>query len=130
MLYASLCAMRTGMNILTEKEGVIIDELRGHGGFFKGDDTGQRMMAAAFNVPISIPSTAGEGRAWGMAVLTAYMRWADPAQSLADFLDVHIAPRIGKAVQPDPRDVQGFSEFCARHTRGLAIEREAVKALG
>ena len=73
MLFASLCAMRTGMNILTEKEGVVIEEIRGHGGFFKGGDTGQRMMAAALNVPVSIPATAGEGGAWGMAVLAAYM---------------------------------------------------------
>ncbi len=77
MYYASLCAMRTGMDILTEEEGVVIEEIRGHGGFFKGGDTGQRMMAAALNVPVSIPATAGEGGAWGMAVLAAYMLGAD-----------------------------------------------------
>ena len=128
MAYASLCAVRTGMNILTEKEGVVVDEIRGHGGFFKGGDTGQRMMAAALNVPVSIPATAGEGGAWGMAVLAAYA--SDGAkQRLPDYLDARIASSIGKPVQPDPRDVQGFAEFFARHTKGLAIEREAVKAL-
>ncbi|HYJ07676.1 MAG TPA: FGGY-family carbohydrate kinase [Polyangiaceae bacterium] len=128
MAYASLCAVRTGMNILTEKEGVVVDEIRGHGGFFKGGDTGQRMMAAALNVPVSIPATAGEGGAWGMAVLAAYT--SDGAkQRLPDYLDARIASSIGKPVQPDPRDVQGFAEFFARHTKGLAIEREAVKAL-
>jgi sugar (pentulose or hexulose) kinase len=130
LCFASLCAMRTGVNILTEKEGVVIDEIRGHGGFFKGGDTGQRMMAAALDVPVSIPETAGEGGAWGMAVLAAYMLRADSEQSLADYLDLRIAPRIGKPVQPDPEDVKGFAEFFARHTKGLAIEREAVKALG
>jgi sugar (pentulose or hexulose) kinase len=129
MLYSSLCAMRTGMNILTEEEGVIIDEIRGHGGFFKGGDTGQRMMAAALNVPVSIPATAGEGAAWGMAVLAAYMLSADAKQSLPDYLDERIAKSIGKPVKPDPRDVKGFTEFFARHKKGLAIEREAVKAL-
>lgn len=130
MYFASLCALRTGMNVLTEKEGVVIDEIRGHGGFFKGGDTGQRMMAAALAVPVSIPETAGEGGAWGMAVLAAYMLRADAGQSLADYLDARIAPRIGKPVHPSPEDVKGFAEFFARHTRGLAIEREAVKALG
>ena len=77
MYFASLCALRTGMNILTDEEGVVIEEIRGHGGFFKGGDTGQRMMAAALNVPVSIPATAGEGGAWGMAVLAAYMLHAD-----------------------------------------------------
>jgi sugar (pentulose or hexulose) kinase len=130
MYFASLCAMRTGVNILTENEGVVIDEIRGHGGFFKGGDTGQRMMAAALGVPVSIPDTAGEGGAWGMAVLAAYLLRADANQSLADYLDARIASRIGKPVQPDPADVKGFAEFFARHAKGLAIEREAVKVLG
>jgi len=129
MLYASLCAMRTGMNILTEEEGVVIEEIRGHGGFFKVGDIGQRMMAAALNVPVSIPATAGEGGAWGMAVLAAYMLRTDAGQSLPDYLDALIAGSIGPAVKPDPRDVSGFAEYFARHKRGLAIEREAVKAL-
>jgi sugar (pentulose or hexulose) kinase len=129
MYYASLCAMRTGMNILTEKEGVLIEEIRGHGGFFKGGETGQRMMAAALNVPVSIPATAGEGGAWGMAVLAAYMLRDEEQQSLPDYLEERIAKSIGKPVQPNPEDVEGFSKFFARHTRGLAIEREAVKAL-
>jgi sugar (pentulose or hexulose) kinase len=129
MYYASLCAIRTGMNILTLEEGVVIEEIRGHGGFFKGGDTGQRMMAAALGVPVSIPATAGEGGAWGMAVLAAYMLRADPEQSLPDYLDERINKSIGPPVRPDPRDVRGFEEFFARHTRGLAIEREAVKAL-
>lgn len=128
MLFASLCAMRTGMNILTEKEGVVIDEIRGHGGFFKGGDTGQRMMAAALNVPVSIPATAGEGGAWGMAVLASYMK-SEGAKSLPDYLDALIAESIGEPVRPDPRDVRGFNEFFASHAKGLAIEREAVKSL-
>jgi sugar (pentulose or hexulose) kinase len=130
MYYASLCAMRTGLDILTRQEGVVIEEIRGHGGFFKGGDTGQRMMAAALNVPVSIPATAGEGGAWGMAVLAAYLLRDDPAQSLPDYLDTRIAGSIGAPVAPDPRDVAGFEAFYARHTAGLAIEREAVRALG
>jgi sugar (pentulose or hexulose) kinase len=129
MLFASLCAMRSGMDILTDEEGVVIEEIRGHGGFFKGGDTGQRMMAAALNVPVSIPATAGEGGAWGMAVLAAFLRRPDPAQSLPDYLDERIASSVGAPVMPDPRDVAGFAEFFARHRKGLAIEREAVRSL-
>jgi sugar (pentulose or hexulose) kinase len=129
MYFASLCSLRTGMNILTDEEGVIVDEIRGHGGFFKGGDTGQRMMAAALNVPVSIPATAGEGGAWGMAVLAAYMLRADQSQSLPDYLDEWIAGSIGTPIKPDPRDVTGFEVFFARHEKGLAIEREAVAAL-
>ena len=129
LYFASLCALRTGMDILTEQEGVVIEEIRGHGGFFRGGDTGQRMMAAALGVPISIPATAGEGGAWGMAVLAAYLLRPDPEQSLPDYLDERIAGSIGRPVPPDPRDVKGFAAYYARHRNGLAIEREAVKAL-
>ncbi len=129
LLYASLCAMRTGMDILTVEEGVAIDEIRGHGGFFKGGATGQRMMAAALNTPVSLPATAGEGGAWGMALLAAFMIRADPAQSLPDYLDARIARSIGKPVKANARDVAGFNEFFARHRSGLTVEREAVKSL-
>ena len=129
MYFASLCALRTGMDILTAEEGVLIDEIRGHGGYFKGGDTGQRMMAAALNVPVSVAATAGEGGAWGMALLAAYMLRDRPAQSLPDYLDERIAGSIGAPVLPDPRDVRGFEDFFARHARGLAIEREAVESL-
>jgi len=128
-LFASLCAIRSGMNILTEEEGVVIEEIRGHGGFFKVGEVGQRMMAAALHVPVSVPATAGEGGAWGMAVLAAYLVRANETESLPDYLDARIAGRIGAPVKPDPQDVKGFDEFFARHRKGLAIEREAVKAL-
>ena len=129
LYFASLCALRTGMDILTEEEGVVVDEIRGHGGFFKAGDTGQRMMAAALNVPVSTSATAGEGGAWGMAVLAAYMLRAEETQTLPDYLDERIAHSVAKPIEPDPRDVKGFEAFFERHARGLAIEREAVKAL-
>jgi len=130
LCYASLCAMRMGMNILTEREGVVIEELRGHGGFFKGGQTGQHMMAAALNVPVSIPKTAGEGGSWGVAVLALYMLANEKGRSLADFLDARLAGSIGEPVQPTPEAVRGFSQFFERHGRGLSIEREAIAALG
>lgn len=129
MYFSSLCALRKGMDILIGTEDVVVDQIRGHGGFFKGGETGQRMMAAALNVPVSIPTTAGEGGSWGMALLAGFMLRKDQEQSLPDFLDARIASAIGRPVLPLPRDVEGFAEFYQRHRRGLAIEREAIKAL-
>jgi len=135
MSFSSLCALRSGLNILTGEEGVVIEEIRGHGGFFKSGDTGQRLMAAALNVPVSVPETAGEGGAWGMALLAGYVLHSDspttgqPNSSLTAYLEALIAKRIGTPISPDERDVQGFAEFFARHTRGLAIERAAISAL-
>jgi sugar (pentulose or hexulose) kinase len=129
MLFASLCALRKGMDVLTQQEGVVIDEIRGHGGFFKAGDAGQRIMAAALDVPVSLPATAGEGGAWGMALLAAYRAREDRARSLPDFLDARISAGMGKPMRPDPRDAEGFRAFYARYLRGLAVEAEAVKAL-
>ncbi|MCI0582657.1 MAG: hypothetical protein L0227_07140 [Chloroflexi bacterium] len=129
MYFASLCALRTGMDILTSEEGVVIDEIRGHGGFFKAGRAGQQMMAAALNIPVSIAATAAEGGAWGMALLAAYTVRDHPGQSLPDYLDERIAASIGRPLRPDPRDAQGFEEFFRRHAKGLSIEREAVQVL-
>ncbi|HET6437429.1 MAG TPA: FGGY-family carbohydrate kinase, partial [Anaeromyxobacter sp.] len=129
MLFASLCSLRTGMDVLTVDEKVVVEEIRGHGGFFKGGDTGQRIMAAALNVPVSLPATAGEGGAWGMALLAAYMLRADANQSLPDYLDEKLKGSIGKPVRPDPKDVEGFRTFFDRQKKVLAVEAEAVKAL-
>jgi len=108
---------------------VVIEEIRGHGGLFKGGDTAQRMMAAALDVPVSIPATAGEGGAWGMAVLAAYLVRDDTTQSLPDYLDRVTAGSISDPVAPDPDDVAGFETYFARHAKGLAIERTAVEEL-
>ncbi len=54
-----------------EKESKV-DEIRGHGGFFKTAQVGQRIMAAATTDPVSLLETAGEGGAWGMALLAGF----------------------------------------------------------
>jgi sugar (pentulose or hexulose) kinase len=128
-LFTALCALRTGLNVLMDDEGVLVDEIRGHGGFFKTADVGQRIMAAATKTPISLLETAGEGGAWGMALLAAYMVREDAGQSLPDFLDLALAGSIGEAVKPDPADIAGFNAFFERYHKGLAIEAAAVETL-
>jgi sugar (pentulose or hexulose) kinase len=129
LLFSSLCAVRTGMDILTEGEGVKIEGIRGHGGFFKSGDTGQRIMAAALNTPVSLPAGAGEGGAWGMALLAAFMLREKKAQSLPDYLEATIADSIGAPMAPDPKDAEGFRAFFARYKSGLAVEKAAIAAL-
>jgi len=128
-LFSSLCALRTGLDVLTREEGFVIDEIRGHGGFFKTKEVGARIMAAAAQTPVRLLDGAGEGGAWGMALLAAYALRANREQGLADFLDVTLAEGVSKAVNPDPIDVEGFNAFLERYRRGLVIERAAVAAL-
>ncbi len=129
LLFTSFCALRTGLNVLFDEEGVGIDEIRGHGGIFKTPGVGQKIMAAATNTPVSLPDTAGEGGAWGMALLASFMNCDTQGVGLADYLDKLISGSIGAAVIPDPDDVKGFDEFFKRYHAGLGIEREAVKVL-
>jgi sugar (pentulose or hexulose) kinase len=128
-MFAALCALRTGLNILMDEEQVKVDEIRGHGGFFKTPEVGQRIMAAATGAPVSILETAGEGGAWGIALLASYMTRENRDQSLPDFLKQVFAESMGEAVKPDPSDVAGFDQFFERYHKGLAIERAAVESL-
>ncbi|TVR69284.1 MAG: ATPase [Spirochaetaceae bacterium] len=128
-LFSSLCALRAGLNILFEKEGVKVDEIRGHGGFFKTPGVGQRIMAAATNAPVSVLKTAGEGGPWGMALLAAYMVRADRALDLPDFLDRIFGSDTGEAVTPDEADAAGFDAYFRRHTAALPVERAAVESI-
>ncbi len=128
-LFSALCALRTGLDVLTREEGVTVEEFRGHGGFFTTPQVGERIMAAATNTPVSVPATAGKGGAWGMALLAAYMVREDRDMALADFLDEVIGDSIGKPVAPRRRDVEGFNDYFNRYTAGLEIEAAAVEHL-
>ena len=128
-LFTSLCALRTGLNVLIEEEGVVVDEIRGHGGFFKTAHVGQRIMAAATNTPVSLLDTAGEGGAWGMALLASYSVRERRDLSLPDFLNTVLEGSIGEAVKPYPEDVEGFNTFFSRYHQGLPIEAAAVESL-
>jgi sugar (pentulose or hexulose) kinase len=130
VLFSSMGTLKLGMNILTQKEGVRLDGLLGHGGLFKTKEAGQRLVAAALNTPISVMESAGEGGAWGIALLAAYMLWRDRDETLEAYLAEKVfAGNVGSRVEPDPRDVRGFEKFMERYAVGLDIERAAVKHL-
>ncbi len=129
-LYTALGALKTGLDILFKEEGVQADEVMGHGGLFKTKGVGQSIMAAAMDVPVTVMETAGEGGAWGIALLAAYMKEKKDGESLGDYLNNRVfAGEKGETLAPDPEDVKGFDAFLARYTEGLAIERAAVEHL-
>jgi sugar (pentulose or hexulose) kinase len=129
-LFSSLGALKIGMDILFEQEQVKLDQLLGHGGFFKTKEVGQRIMAAAMNVPVSVMETAGEGGAWGIALLASYMLHKSTNEPLEAYLSSKVfAGENGTTVAPDQRDVDGFTVFMERYKKGLVIERAAVDGL-
>lgn len=129
-LFASVGALRIGLDILFVREKVEIDQILGHGGFFKTKEVGQRIMAAAMNVPVSVMETAGEGGAWGIALLAAYLLNREAGEPLEAYLTEKVfAGQNALTLAPDARDVAGFAAFMARYTQGLGIERAAIVGL-
>ncbi|WP_160670931.1 FGGY-family carbohydrate kinase [Clostridium sp. C8-1-8] len=129
-LFTSLGALKTGLDLLLKEEGVKVDEMLGHGGLFKTKGVGQKIMAAAIDAPVSVMETAGEGGAWGIALLASYMLNKTENETLEHYLDEKVfGGKVSTKMNPDPKDVKGFDEFMNRYTNGLAIERAAVNNL-
>ena len=129
-LYTSLGALKVGLDILLKEEEVAIDRITGHGGLFKTKGVGQKILAAAMDATVSVMKTAGEGGAWGIALLASYMVNKDAGEALEDYLqDKVFGGDEGEKMDPDPEDVKGFDEFIKRYRAGFPIERAAVDAL-
>jgi sugar (pentulose or hexulose) kinase len=129
-LFSALGALKIGLDILFDQEQVKTDQVFGHGGFFKTKDVGQKIMAAAMNVPVSVMETAGEGGAWGIALLASYMLHKAENEPLEAYLSKKVfVGQNGNVMTPDPRDVEGFAAFMERYKKVLVIERAAVSVL-
>lgn len=129
-LYTSLGALKVGLDILLKEEEVAIDRITGHGGLFKTKGVGQKILAAAMDATVSVMKTAGEGGAWGIALLASYMVNKDAGEALENYLQNKVfGGDEGEKMDPDPEDVKGFDEFIKRYRAGFPIERAAVDAL-
>ena len=129
-LFTSLGALKVGLDILMKEEHVQVDQILGHGGLFKTKGVGQKILAGAIDAPVSVMETAGEGGAWGIALLASYMINKEENETLEDYLDAKVfAGNAGTKMDPDPADVAGFEAFTERYKKGMTIERAAVGSL-
>ena len=127
-LYASVGVLKIGNDILFKEEKIKVDRITGHGGLFKTKGVGQRILAAAINSPISVMETAGEGCAWGIALLAGYAVNNPKHLSLADYLEeVVFAGNTGVEIAPTPEDVAGFEKYIENYKRCLPVEQCAVQ---
>jgi sugar (pentulose or hexulose) kinase len=128
-MYSACASLRIGMRILFDYEGVALDTITGHGGYFKVSDVGQRIMAAAMGAPVTVMTTASEGGPWGIAILAAYMADSQD-KTLPDYLsEIVFLDSDSTTVEPDGVDVGGFNAFMKRYEAGLGIERAAVETI-
>ena len=129
-LLSALSTLKIGLDILTRTEGVAIDRLYGHGGFFKTPEVGQRMLSAAVGAPVSVMETAGEGGPYGMALLAAYMLRREPGETLPDYLDSKVfAGARSATLMAEESEIDGFNRFLERYRNALPVERAAVETL-
>ncbi len=126
-LMGAVSTIRVGMDILY-REGVRLDCIAGHGGYFKTKETGTRFMSAALEIPVKVMETAGEGGPWGMALLASYCAGKAEGESLADYLDRRIfAGAKSETVAPTPEDIESFGIYFERYKKWLPAEAEAGK---
>jgi sugar (pentulose or hexulose) kinase len=127
-LYGAISVLKIGNDILLKEENIQIDRITGHGGYFKTPGVGQRMLAAALNTPISVMDTAGEGGAWGIALLAAFEVRNEQKLLLEDYLDqVVFAGNQGTSIAPTSEDVAGFEKYIENYRQCLPIEQTAVQ---
>jgi len=130
LLFSAMGTLKIGMDILTEKERVRLDRLLGHGGLFKTEGVGQKLMASALGVPVAVMESAGEGGAWGIALLAAFMAGKSAGENLDTFLDKKVfASAAGITARPDDGISRGFTAFMERYIAGMPIERAAIDNL-
>ena len=131
LLYSAVACLKIGNDILFNEENIKIERLMAHGGFFKTKEVGQRVLATALNSVVSVMETAGEGGAWGMALLAAYMAWNKEGLSLTDFLEEKVFVESKQTtVSPRKDEVDAFDRFMEGYKAYLPAEKEAVKERG
>lgn len=126
-LYSTLAVLKIGLDIMLVREGVKLDSITGHGGLYKTPRVGQQITANAINAPVTVMETAGEGGAWGIALLADYMITKEAGETLDEYLETKVfSGSEGVTIAPEPAEVDGFNMFIERYKKGLAIERAAV----
>lgn len=127
LVYSCIASLKAGMDILTEQEHVKLEKIYAHGGFFKTPVPSQNFLSAALGADVTLMQTAGEGGAWGIALLADYMVCRDSGETLEDYLNNRVfADMKGNTVSPKSEDVDGINKYMKNYLSGLASVRAAV----
>ncbi|MBR6680037.1 MAG: ATPase [Clostridia bacterium] len=125
-IYSALGSLALGCEILS-KENVEIDSVYGHGGFFKAPVVGQSAMSAAIGAPITVMQNAGEGGAWGVALLALFTCCG--GNDLEIFLNNIFEDAEKSTVWASESEINSFRAFMKKYKRGLAVEKLASEVL-
>ena len=126
-IYASMETLAYGMDIMS-REHVAIDRVYGHGGLFKTENVAQAYLAAAIHAPVTVMETAGEGGAWGIALLADYLIHRADNETLEDYLDSKVFNGMKQStLQPDSRNEAGFTRYMESFVKCLPAQKAATE---
>ncbi len=124
-VYAAFATLSLGMRVLAD-DGVELDVMVAHGGLFRTEGVAQRLLAAATGTAVAVGRDAGEGGAWGIALLASYLGHAEKTD-LTGYLAARFATGATvTVVEPDPADERGFATFLEHYVAALPVERAAI----
>lgn len=127
LIYSCMSTLKIGMDILINEEKIALDKIYAHGGLFKSPVTGQRFLASALGVPVALMESAGEGGAWGIALLASYLVRKSEGETLEVYLENRVFDGMtGDCMAPDENDKKGFEAYIEQYKKGLAVEETAV----
>ncbi|MBR1823191.1 MAG: ATPase [Ruminococcus sp.] len=127
LVYSCMAALKSGMDILTKEENVKLEQIYAHGGLFKTPVPSQNFLAAALETDVTLMEAAGEGGAWGIALLAAYMAEKNDGETLRQFLAERVfADMKGSRVSPKQEDIDGMNNYMKLFREGLEAERAAA----
>ena len=131
-LYGAFGALAVGMEALLKDEGVRLDVMYAHGGIFRTAGIAQQVLADALATPVAVGDSAGEGGAWGMALLAAHTahRRAGAEGTLSDFLGEQVfAAQELSTLAPEETGMAGHAQWLDAYRAGLPVERLAGELL-
>ena len=134
-LYGAFGALAVGMDALLKDEGVQLDVMFAHGGIFRTAGVAQQVLADAIATPVAVGESAGEGGAWGMALLAAFTAARQGAAgsapaSLSSFLAEQIfASQELSTLEPQEAGMAGHAQWLDAYRAALPVERHAGELL-
>jgi len=139
-LYGAFGALAVGMEALLKDEGVQLDVMYAHGGIFRTAGVAQQVLADALATPVAVGDSAGEGGAWGMALLAAFTAQVrgesgsgaastSPASLSAFLAEQVFADQQLSTRRPEQAGMAGHAQWLRGYRTGLPVERLAGELL-
>ena len=119
-IYSALGSLAMGCEIL-KREKVEIDNVCGHGGFFKTEMVGQSAMSSAIGAPVTVMQNAGEGGAWGVALLALFT--LNGGGNLENFLTEIFKDTEKNTISANEKEIKTFNKFMEKYKKTLEVER-------